>query len=237
MNEAMSSLSVREIARRTGVPESTLRYYRSLFPEYIPTVGAGRSRRHPEAAVSVFQLIAALFAGGESRGTVRRELARGPVGEGPQVTRAVPDAEPSEMRPRYEIAVAPPAPPAPPAHLTSRDLEDLLTALLVRDRELAAMHRELLDMVGQLIHAMGRMAGAQTAAFDRPEMAIPPPPEAQPEAQAEAKPAAPEGDALELERLRDNLTRERETVERLRKARLELEQRLSKLEREEKKKR
>ena len=107
---------------------------------------------------------------------------------------------------------------------------------MVRDRELAAMHRELLDMVGQLIHAMGQMAGAQTAAFDRPEMAIPPPPEAQAEAQAEAKPAAPEGDALELERLRDNLTRERETVERLRKARLELEQRLSKLEREKKKK-
>ena len=39
-------------------------------------------------------------------------------------------------------------------------------------------------------------------------MAIPPAPEAQPEApaeaQGEAKPAAPEGDALELERLRDN---------------------------------
>jgi DNA-binding transcriptional MerR regulator len=226
MNKAMGSLSVREIARRTGVPESTLRYYRSLFAEYIPTVGAGRNRRHPEAAVSVFQIIAAMFAGGESRGTVRRELARGPLDDGPQVTRVVPDAEPGVGRPRYEIAVA------PPAQLTSRDLEDLLTALLVRDRELAAMHRELLDMVGQLLHAIGRMAGANTATFDRPEMAIPAPPEARPETQPEARPAASDGDALELEQLRDNLTRERETVERLRKARLELEQRLSKLERE-----
>lgn len=47
-----------------GRPESTLRGYRDRFREFIPTMGRGRSRRHPEAAVEVFRFIGELKESG-----------------------------------------------------------------------------------------------------------------------------------------------------------------------------
>ncbi|UCC73664.1 MAG: MerR family transcriptional regulator [Gemmatimonadota bacterium] len=221
MNQS-TTLSIREISRRTGIPESTLRYYRYLFPEYIPTVGSGRNRRHPEQAMAVFRRISRLFTAGESRSTVRRELggaspARAP--DGPFW-----NGEPQATVTRgYEVELAKPA-----GDLDRLDIEHLLTAMMVRDRELASMHRELLELLEKLLHALGSLASAQATGWraQRTEPAIPPP---------RSEPAAGRqspSEALELERLRESLQRERETVERLRHARLELEQRLARLERE-----
>ncbi len=92
------------------------------------------------------------------------------------------------------------------------------------------MHRELLEMVGQLLHALGRLADVRPAGpMARPETAIPPPP-AEPARDFDGAGVGPP----ETERLRETLARERETVERLRKARLELERRVARLEREKK---
>lgn len=225
MSEAARLLSIREISRRIGVPESTLRYYRKLFPNHIPTAGSGRGRRHPEDAVALFQQISRLFAAGESRAAVLRELERsrgtfepaaGYVSEGPPAV---------ELVPGRELAIA-----EHERQVRSRDMERLLTAMMVRDRELAAMHRDLLELLEKLIHTLGSLATAWARVgakgTSEAEMAIPP---LAPEAEAER----PVPDSLELERLRESLARERETVERLRRARLELEQRLTRLEREE----
>jgi DNA-binding transcriptional MerR regulator len=229
MSGASEGLSIREIARRTDLPESTLRYYRNVFAELIPTVGRGRNRRHPEEAVQRFLLIASLFSAGESRTTVRRELlhAADVAGEDVEIIDESLSARPnSGSDRRYPITRA------DRTYLTSPELEDLLAALLMRDRELAAMHRELLEMVGQLLHALGRLADVRPAsATVRPEAAIPPPP---PEPDRADEPGASADGPLEVEQLRDTLARERETVERLRKARLELERRVSRLEREKK---
>jgi DNA-binding transcriptional MerR regulator len=228
----MSSLSIREISRRTGIPESTLRYYRSLFPDCIPTIGVGRARRHPDDALPVFARIARLFNAGESRTAVRRELQLDGAATGDGAV-ADPDfviLEEAHERPRarYEIARA-----EPPGQLTSRDLEDMISAMLMRDRELAAMHRELLELVEQLIRTLGPLVGARSGAgpvgppFGPLEPAIEPVRPADPAAEPSST-----NDDLEVEQLRDRLARERETVERLRKARLELEQRVARLERE-----
>ncbi len=224
MNQMAAQLSIREISRRTGVPESTLRYYRSLFPQYIPTVGSGRNRRHPEHAVSVFQRIAQLFSAGESRWAVRRALdnslatpdADGQVFEGraaPEVTRGA------------EIELV-----QPETGLQRVELENFLTAMMVRDREIASMHRDLLELLEKLIHALGSLAGTQVrwGRDQRADPLIPAPP--RDDSAVADEPAA--SDSLELEGLRDRLIRERETVERLRRARLELEQRLARLEKE-----
>ncbi|NIN71827.1 MAG: MerR family transcriptional regulator [Gemmatimonadetes bacterium] len=231
MNRTQGSLSIREISRRTGVPESTLRYYRSLFPEYIPTLGSGRKRRHPEGAVNVFLRIASLFANGETRGTVRRELQGGPPpaerGERSQ------DGETSvELTRALPVEVA-----EPPGRLAPQELEQLLAAMLVRDRELVTMHRDLLELLEKLIHTLGSLAGSPAWNYgDRLEPAIPPPrqePAIATRGRSDSEEQQTPGGPLELERLRDSLQRERETVERLRRARLELEQRLARLEREE----
>jgi DNA-binding transcriptional MerR regulator len=225
MNERAGLLSVREISRRTGLPESTLRYYRKLFGECIPTVGSGRARRHPEAAVAVFQRISRLFAAGESRGAILRELGGSAAWPGPGTADYVSEGPPAvDLTPRYELAVA-----EPEGGLRSRELEKLLTAMMVRDRELVTMHRDLLELLEKLIHTLGSLAaawaGVGASGASDTELAIPPPVEAAAEGRAV--------ESLELERLRESLARERETVERLRRARLELEQRLARFEREE----
>src|SRR5690606_24289912 len=45
-------------AKRLGLPESTVRYYRDRFPEYVPSVGDGRRRRYRPEAVDVLRFIA-----------------------------------------------------------------------------------------------------------------------------------------------------------------------------------
>ncbi|MGD2153019.1 MAG: MerR family transcriptional regulator [Gemmatimonadales bacterium] len=230
MNQTKRPLSIRDISRRTGVPESTLRYYRSLFPEHIPTLGSGRKRRHPEAAVTVFQRIASLFAAGESRGTVRRELQGGPS-TAESDGRSEPGGSPVHLTRGYPVQVA-----EPPGRLGPQELEQLLTAMMVRDRELVAMHRDLLELLEKLIRTLGSLAGAPAwRGGDRLEPAIAPPRD-EPAVGARSRSDREEREAPagspELERLRDSLQRERETVERLRRARLELEQRLARLERE-----
>jgi DNA-binding transcriptional MerR regulator len=223
MNQMAAQLSIREISRRTGVPESTLRYYRSLFPQYIPTVGSGRNRRHPEHAVSVFQRIAQLFSAGESRWAVRRALDNSLATPDPDGQ--VFESRAPEVTRGAEIELV-----QPETGLQRVELENFLTAMMVRDRELASMHRDLLELLEKLIHALGSLAGTQVrwGHEQRADPLIPAPP--RDDSAVADEPAA--SDSLEIEGLRDRLIRERETVERLRRARLELEQRLARLEKE-----
>ncbi len=54
----MSKLyTIKELSKELKIPESTLRYYRDRFEEFIPTVGKGRKRRYKEEAIDVFKLI------------------------------------------------------------------------------------------------------------------------------------------------------------------------------------
>jgi DNA-binding transcriptional MerR regulator len=47
-------LTLSEIARRTGISMVSLRRYRTLYPERVPSVGEGRRQRFPAAALPVF---------------------------------------------------------------------------------------------------------------------------------------------------------------------------------------
>ncbi len=49
--------TIKEIASVLNVPESTLRYYRDRFEEFIPYVGKGRKRRYKKEALAIFRLI------------------------------------------------------------------------------------------------------------------------------------------------------------------------------------
>lgn len=51
-------LTIKEIAKRLGLPESNIRYYRDKFEDYIPHVGQGRKRRYREDIVEKFSMIA-----------------------------------------------------------------------------------------------------------------------------------------------------------------------------------
>ena len=52
--------SIAEISRLTGVPPSTIAYYRDKYQQYFPTIGKGKKRRYKEPVVEVVRLIADL---------------------------------------------------------------------------------------------------------------------------------------------------------------------------------
>ncbi|HEY8394946.1 MAG TPA: MerR family transcriptional regulator [Thermaerobacter sp.] len=51
-------LTLAEIARRLGLPESTVRYYRNRFRAYVPSVGEGKTRRYRPEALDVLRFVA-----------------------------------------------------------------------------------------------------------------------------------------------------------------------------------
>lgn len=57
----MPTLTIAQIAEQLSLPESTVRYYRDHFSDYIPVIGSGRQRRYPAEAVEVFQTIAEIL--------------------------------------------------------------------------------------------------------------------------------------------------------------------------------
>jgi DNA-binding transcriptional MerR regulator len=53
-----NTLTMAQIAQQLRLPESTVRYYRDKFSEWIPVVGEGRHRRYPPEAVEILRIIA-----------------------------------------------------------------------------------------------------------------------------------------------------------------------------------
>lgn len=51
-------LTIAEIAKELNIPESTARYYRDNFIDYIPSVGEGRKKRYRPETVEVLRFIA-----------------------------------------------------------------------------------------------------------------------------------------------------------------------------------
>lgn len=68
--------TLRDIATKLQLPESTVRYYRDAFAHHVPTVGSGRRRRYPPEAVAMLRLIAVLYQEGRSRDQVEYELSQ-----------------------------------------------------------------------------------------------------------------------------------------------------------------
>ncbi len=74
--ETMTTLTIAEIASRLDLPESTVRYYRDRFSEYVPVVGKGRQRRYPNEAVEIFHTIADGLRNGQTAIMVEETLGR-----------------------------------------------------------------------------------------------------------------------------------------------------------------
>lgn len=69
-------LSVAEIARRLGVPESTVHYWKNRFAQHLPSLGSGRQKRFRAEAVEVFRTIAEMFSLGHSAQDVMDTLGK-----------------------------------------------------------------------------------------------------------------------------------------------------------------
>lgn len=65
-----SSITIADIARETGIAESTIRFYRDKFAHYLPSIGEGRKRRYEPQAIKIFKEIAEL----SNKGTLNSEI-------------------------------------------------------------------------------------------------------------------------------------------------------------------
>jgi len=74
-------LTLSEVARRLGLPETTVRYYRDRFAPYLPSVGTGRSRRYPLQAVERLRWIVEQLRAGASVQEIEAQLRSTPDGQ------------------------------------------------------------------------------------------------------------------------------------------------------------
>lgn len=113
--------TLRELADQLALPESTVRYYRDAFLDHIPSVGTGRRRRYPPAALAVLRSVATGYSSGLSRSEVLGRLE----GEAPaaEPVASAPSSAPKTMR----------RPPA--AETTEVTNLDLLAAIVDGERE------------------------------------------------------------------------------------------------------
>ncbi len=216
--------TLREIAQELDLPESTVRYYRDAFPEHIATVGTGRRRRYPPEAIAVLRSIAEGYAQGQSHQEIEARLFGGPI--------------PTRARPKLRAVPA----------VTDELLATILDGERERREAMWQMAREIVRL-GEAIErqhvVLGEIAEHLAAQANRTLPPGAPADEAAAEpvaasgedviTEAEPLPAsamAPEPDELEqeLETLRQELTNERELVERLRRSKLDIERRAAEAE-------
>jgi len=98
----MELLTISDIAKRLGLPESTVRYYRDRFPEYVPSVGDGRRRRYRPEAVDVLRFIADGLRNDRTATDIAEALSRMfpktvDVNEEPQQSTAAAQQQPTAM--------------------------------------------------------------------------------------------------------------------------------------------
>jgi DNA-binding transcriptional MerR regulator len=59
-------LTIKEISKRLQIPESTLRWYRDKFSDYLPASGEGRQKRYSLDSLNVFRFIASAMREGKT---------------------------------------------------------------------------------------------------------------------------------------------------------------------------
>ncbi len=201
-----------QLARALNLPESTTRYYRDTFALHVPWVGSGARRRYPEKALETLRFIAESYASGNTR---------------EQIESALNSSPPSAANAQSPL-------PIRSNGGSPSGYEQLVTAVLEGERE----QRQLMWQMVQEITRFGDVVERQQRilveliqeSFDGSGHSLMP---GQDEAdivvdedviEVEGK-TPPEDGSRQVKLLEDELSQERDLVERLRRSRLELERR------------
>jgi DNA-binding transcriptional MerR regulator len=209
--------TLREIARELNLPESTIRYYRDAFEIYIPAVGLGRRRRYPAKALDILRVIADGFARNMAREDIEAQIQQ------------VAPASPS-----HSVARAAPVRVHRHTPDSGTPTEELVSTIMDGERE----RRDVMWQLAREIVRMGEVLERQQMTLVQitqhldwgANRALPPGQSISPVPYTGVTPAQPpvpdeHSLARELGTLREELERERELVERLRRSKLEIERR------------
>ena len=133
-----------DIGRELNLPESTVRYYRDHFEEFLPMVGEGRQRRYRPEALEVFRVIA---------DTLRNN---GTADEAQDVlTRMFPRNMDSAREPQQQVAV----PQQQSSAVAAEAFQALRLAMETQARQLQGLSNE----VHQLREGLARRETADDA--------------------------------------------------------------------------
>jgi DNA-binding transcriptional MerR regulator len=218
-----AALTLREIAREMNLPESTIRYYRDAFALYIPTVGLGRRRRYAAESLELFQVIVEGYAQNLSREDIEARLQeRSPAASAPA---SVPATRPAPLRLHRQTPVS------------RQPTEELVATIMDGERERRDVMWQLAREIVRMGEALERQQLALMQITQHLDWTNRLPPVAGlpvPYMGTGVAPAVPTENTLakELSSLREELQRERELVERLRRSKLEIEQRATAAENE-----
>lgn len=248
-----SLLTLRQLAEELKLPESTVRYYRDAFLDHIPSVGTGRRRRYPPEAAAVLRSIAKSYSAGRSRPEIIAGIHAQQGTTAPTIT--VGAERPSRAVPLEEVTNLDLLAAILDGEREQRDALWQMAKEIVRLTEVLESQDKVLtgiaDKAGIVVNTSHRVTGgaapvaslaapaAASSAIDASaSSAAPSPPMPRPIEPIFGVPAprpAPAERAVELppsreaggdmDRLRSELEKERELVERLREAKLQLEHR------------
>ena len=138
-----SLLTIAELAKRYGLPESTARFYCKRFRDYLPHVGAGKRRRYRAEAVEVFDFILAEMQSRKNASAVEASLAA----KFPRYTEYSEVSEHTETTPLAPVGLDPHA-MASLLRVQGKALQDIASALgrfTDRDEELTSLRQDLAD--------------------------------------------------------------------------------------------
>lgn len=215
-------LTLRAIASELGLPESTVRYYRDRYAAFLPSVGRGRRRRYPPETLQLLRLIADQYAENRSRPAIEATLV--------QATGTTPVTP---------VSVAAPAGVTTFVPGPADDTRQLLATVLDGERE----RREVMWQMARELVRLGEAVERQHAVLA--DIALRVERQATRALPASVPPTAGDGDGIgmqdtapvtsappdaEVQTLRDQLSRERDLVERLRRSKLEIERRAAEAE-------
>ncbi len=205
--------TIRDIAGELALPESTVRYYRDAFALYLPTWGTGRRRRYPPEALELLRLIADGYAQNHTREQIEA-----------RVQEIAPPLTPARPAPRPTPAGRPLVPALNDQMMSTmledeRERRDVMWQMakeMVRMGERLERQQMMLGEIARRLElsASRTLTGGELGGF--PALAAG---GAASQADVEAELAG------ELQALREELERERELVERLRRAKLDIERR------------
>lgn len=159
------SLTLKQVARRLGIPESTVRAHRDRFSSFIPVVGKGRSRRYPIAALDVFRMIAHSFSDGLSAEQVYERLRSNFA---PTL-----DAETTSLSISYSAPVSFSYPS--PGVLSHQEAQQLLTQVLDVEQRMAEMLAAVVQRQEELTSQLESMIGRLHARMDSDDQPQPQP--------------------------------------------------------------
>lgn len=219
--------TIRDVARELGLPESTVRYYRNAFSAYLPSVGTGRRRRYPPEAIPLLRLVAEGYAQNRTRAEIEQALSEslGAAGAGKPATAIVAPGFAGDGH-RDELLAT-----VLDGERERREVMWQMARELVRLGEAIERQQVVLARLAEQGNAPSRTlpsASAAEAGEAAGVGALDPVPSVTPAASAAPLEAA--SGQHELEQLRQELARERELVERLRRSKLEIERRAAEAE-------